>query len=55
LILDEHLLSDIVPDPARDSLRIGFYQSVTGDSLPCLDDAGNPIGDWVEVGVILAP
>ncbi|MBN2389936.1 MAG: glycosyltransferase family 39 protein [Anaerolineae bacterium] len=55
LILDEHLLSGIVPDPARDSLRIGFYHSITGDSLPRLDEAANPIGDWVEVGVILAP
>ncbi len=55
LILDEHLLPGVIPDPARDSLRIGFYHSDTGAGLPRLDDAGNPIGDWVEVGVILAP
>ena len=55
LILDEHPLPGIVPDLARDSLRIGFYHSATGDGLPRLDDAGNPAGDWVEVGVILVP
>ncbi|MGC9395289.1 MAG: ArnT family glycosyltransferase [Anaerolineae bacterium] len=55
LILDEHPLSGIVPDPARDRLRIGLYRSDTGDALSRLDDAGNPTGNWVEVGVILAP
>ncbi len=55
LILDEHPLPGIVPDPARDSLRIGFYHSDTGAGLPRLDDAGNLAGDWAEVGVILAP
>ncbi|HQE92581.1 MAG TPA: glycosyltransferase family 39 protein [Anaerolineae bacterium] len=55
LILDEHPLSGIAPDPAHDSLRIGFYHSVTGEGLSRLDDAGNPAGDWVDVGVVLAP
>ncbi len=55
LILDEHSLPGVVPDPARDSLRIGLYRSDTGDGLSRLDDAGNPAGAWVEVGVILAP
>jgi len=55
LILDEHFLPGIVPDPARDSLRIGLYRSDTGTGLPRLDAAGNPAGDWVEVSVILAP
>ncbi len=55
LILDEHFLPGVVPDPARDSLRIGLYRSDTGDGLSRLDDAGNPAGGWVEVGVILAP
>jgi hypothetical protein len=43
LILDEHFLPDVVPDPARDTLRIGFYRS----------DTGEPWGTWVELGVIL--
>ncbi len=55
LILDEHPLPGVVPDPARDSLRIGLYHSVTGASLSRLDEAGNPAGGWVEVGMILAP
>ncbi len=55
LILDEHPLSGIIPDPARDSLRIGLYRSDTGDALSRLDDAGNPTGAWVDVGVVLAP
>ncbi len=55
LILDEHPLPGIVPDPTRDTMRIGLYRSDTGDGLPRLDDAGNSIGDWVEVGVILVP
>ena len=55
LILDEHPLSGIVPDPTRDSLRIGLYHSLTGDGLSRLDDAGNPAGTWVDVGVVLVP
>lgn len=43
LILDEHFLPDVVPDPARDTLRIGFYRS----------DTGEPWGTWIEQGVIL--
>jgi len=55
LILDEHPISGIVLDSARDSLRIGLYRSDTGDALSRLDDAGNPAGNWVDVGVVLAP
>ncbi len=55
LILDEHTLPGLVPDPARDSLRIGLYRSDTGVGLSHLDDAGNPAGNWVDVGVVLAP
>lgn len=43
LILDEHFLPGIIPDPARDTLRIGLYRS----------DTGEPLGTWVEVGVIV--
>jgi hypothetical protein len=55
LILDEHPLLDIVPDPARDSLRIGLYRSDTGAGLSRLDDAGNPAGAWVDLAVVLVP
>lgn len=55
LILDEHFLPGIVPDSARDTLRIGLYRSDTGVGLSRLDDAGNPAGAWVDVGVVLAP
>jgi len=43
LILDEHFLPDVVPDPVRDTLRIGFYRT----------DTGEPWGTWAELGVIL--
>lgn len=42
LILDERFLPGVAPDPARDTLRIGLYRS----------DNGEPLGTWVEVGVI---
>ncbi len=55
LILDEHRLPALVPDPTRDSLRIGLYHSLTGEALPRLDDADHPVGTWVDMGVILTP
>ena len=55
LILDVHPLPGVIPDPARDSLRIGFYESNTGVGLSRLDAAGNPAGDWFESDVILTP
>jgi len=54
LILDEHGLADVIPDPARDTLRVGFYRSDTGEGLSILDAAGNPAGDWVNLNVILS-
>jgi len=43
LILDEHFLPAVIPDPARDTLRVGLYRS----------DTGVPLGTWIEVGVIV--
>ncbi|HPD40315.1 MAG TPA: glycosyltransferase family 39 protein [Anaerolineae bacterium] len=43
LILDEHFLPAVIPDPARDTLRVGLYRS----------DTGEPLGTWIEVGVIV--
>jgi len=43
LILDEHFLPGVTPDPARDTLRIGLYRS----------DNGEPLGAWIEVGIIV--
>ncbi|MGC9398219.1 MAG: ArnT family glycosyltransferase [Anaerolineae bacterium] len=54
LILDEHPLPDIKPDPARDQLRVGLYQSETGEHLPLLDARYQPVAEWVELPVILA-
>ncbi len=54
LILDEHPLSNIIPDPKRDTLRIGLYHSDTVEGLNVLDDAGNAIGTWIDLPVILS-
>ncbi len=55
LILDEHDLPGVTADPARDTLRIGLYRSDTGAPLPVVDAAGNPLGTFVDLGVILSP
>lgn len=51
LILDEHPLPGIVPDPARDALHIGLYRADTMTGLRRLDAEG----DWAEVGVVVTP
>ncbi len=43
LVLDEHPLPGLTPDPVRDTLRVGMYRS----------DTVEPLGAWVELGVIL--
>ncbi|MCD4737882.1 MAG: glycosyltransferase family 39 protein [Anaerolineae bacterium] len=54
LILDEHFLPGVQPDPARDTLRIGLYRRDNGAGLAVLDEAGNPAGGWIEQAVILS-
>ncbi|MBU0494589.1 MAG: glycosyltransferase family 39 protein [Chloroflexi bacterium] len=44
-IIDPHLLSLQNVPPGRYELWAGLYDPVTGDRLPVLDDAGQPIGD----------
>ncbi len=51
LILDEHPLPNIIPDPARDTLRIGLYRADTMTGLRRFDADG----DWAETGVIVTP
>ena len=53
LILDSHPLSVDAPDPATDALRIGLYRADTGTGLSAVNAQGEPIADWVEIGVIL--
>ncbi len=55
LILDVHPLPDVIPDSARDQLRIGLYHSETVEGLLVLDAQEQPVGDWVTLGVILEP
>jgi hypothetical protein len=60
LIMDEHVLPGleasvaIVPNPARDTLRIGLYNADTLEGLSLLDSSGNPVGDWLDWPVILS-
>jgi len=53
LILDSHPLSVDSPDPATDALRIGLYRADTGTALSAVNAQGEPVADWVEIGVIL--
>ena len=55
VILDEHFLPGVTPDPARDTLRLGLYRRDNGEGLAVLDEAGNPAGGWLERAVILNP
>jgi len=61
LIMDEHILlgeglytPTFVPDPARDTLRLGMYHGDTLEGLSWLDSAGNPAGAWFDWPVILS-
>jgi 4-amino-4-deoxy-L-arabinose transferase-like glycosyltransferase len=53
VILDERFLPDIAPDPAGDTLRVGFYEAETLDPLAVVDETGEATGTWVELPVIL--
>jgi hypothetical protein len=53
LILDEHAFPNIEPEHQRDLLRVGFYQSETGEPLSLLNARYRPVADWVELPVIL--
>ncbi|MGC9467079.1 MAG: glycosyltransferase family 39 protein [Anaerolineae bacterium] len=54
LIQDSHRIPSVAPLPQRDTLRVGLYHAETGAGLATVDAAGNPVGDAVEVPVIVA-
>jgi hypothetical protein len=52
IINDDHNVEGIgIPLPDHDALRFGFWQPESGAVLHLLDEAGNPMGDWIEVPV----
>lgn len=52
VINDEHFVAGVgAPQPGHDTLLFGFWQPESGTRLYVLDEAGNPAGDWIEVGV----
>ncbi len=53
LILDQHPLPDVTPDPDRDTLRIGLYVPATGQGLGVLNDDGTLRSDAVVIPVVL--
>jgi len=53
LILDQHPLTDIVPDPDRDALRIGLYNPETGQGPAVLNSDGTVKSDAVLIPVVL--
>ncbi|MCJ7549210.1 MAG: glycosyltransferase family 39 protein [Anaerolineae bacterium] len=54
LILDQHPLPDVTPDPDRDTLRIGLYDPATGQGLGVLNDDGTLRSDAVVIPVVLS-
>ena len=53
LILDQHPLTDVTPDPDRDALRIGLYDPATGQGLAVLNSDGTVKSDAVLTPVVL--
>ena len=53
LILDQHPLPDVTPDPARDTLRIGLYDPATLQGLAVLNDDGTVRSDALVIPVVL--
>ena len=52
VINDDHYVDGVgQPLPGHDTLLFGFWQPESGVKLYLLDEAGNPAGDWIEVGV----
>jgi hypothetical protein len=52
VINDDHYVTGFgAPLPGHDVLRFGIWQPESGDVLYLLDEAGNPMGDWIEVPV----
>jgi hypothetical protein len=56
VVNDDHYVEGVnAPLPGRDVLLIGLWQpesaGTPGEKLYLLDEAGNPVGDWIEVPV----
>jgi hypothetical protein len=52
VVNDDHYVAGVGASlTGRDVLRIGFWQPESGDKLYLLDEAGNPVGDWIEVSI----
>jgi 4-amino-4-deoxy-L-arabinose transferase-like glycosyltransferase len=52
VINDDHYVTGVgAPLPGHDVLRFGFWHPDSGAVLHLLDEAGNPMGDWIEVPV----
>jgi len=52
VVVDDHVVEGVGrPLPGRDALRIGLWRPETGEVLPLVDEAGNPVGDWAVVPV----
>ena len=53
VILDEHPLPGVIPQPEHDRLRVGLYDPATGVGLKRIDRTGDVIADPFETSVIL--
>lgn len=53
LILDQHTIDHLAPNPGIDRLRVGLYDPATGMGLGLLGDAGTIKADAIELPVIL--
>jgi 4-amino-4-deoxy-L-arabinose transferase-like glycosyltransferase len=52
VVNDDHYVAGIgAPLPGHDVLRFGLWHPESGAVLHLLDEAGNPMGDWIEVPV----
>jgi 4-amino-4-deoxy-L-arabinose transferase-like glycosyltransferase len=52
VVNDDHFVAGVgAPLPGHDVLRFGFWHPDGGAVLHLLDEAGNPMGDWIEVPV----
>ncbi|MDF1512470.1 MAG: glycosyltransferase family 39 protein, partial [Anaerolineae bacterium] len=54
IILDQHDLTGLTPDADKDSLRIGLYDSETGEAIPRMHN-GQKVSPWLESTIIFMP
>ena len=52
VVNDDHYIAGVsTPSPERDVLLFGLWEPETGTQLYLLDEAGNPLADWIELPV----